>query len=443
MPVSATNQWINLTGLAVLAVVSLGAIVGGINPAIALLLAMAGYAVPVAALEAWLLKVHRRPSTGLDWELARRRAVDWGRVRVKLIGLAGSVAAVAIAHWSMRFYVPAEMALAGSLALIALPVAAIVAIPYVALVDRAMREPMDGCWHMGNLLLGRLGGIDRRALSDHLLGWAIKGFFLPIMIVYLLKTLLRLQANVAWPTESFVLAVRWLADYAAALELAIVCTGYLCTFRLLDAHIRSPNRLLAGWVVTLACYEPFNRVVTGGVLHYASGREWHDWFGDVPALAVPWAVALLASFAIWIWATAAYGLRWSNLTHRGIITNGPYRFTKHPDYVAKSTFFWLVNVPFLSEGGPIVALKAMLLLGLFNLIYFGRARMEERHLSEDPDYVAYALAMNERSVFRGLARIVPGLRYRPPAGSAAGAAAGRPTGSLALANAAAVPGDRR
>ena len=49
-------------------------------------------------------------------------------------------------------------------------------------------------------------------------------------------------------------------------------------------------------------------------------------------------------------------------------------------------------------------------------IYWGRARMEERHLSQDPVYVAYALAMNERSLFAPLAQRWPWLAYVPPDG---------------------------
>lgn len=38
--------------------------------------------------------------------------------------------------------------------------------------------------------------------------------------------------------------------------------------------------------------------------------------------------------AIYAWATIMFGGRFSNLTHRGIITNGPYPWTKHPAYRA-------------------------------------------------------------------------------------------------------------
>ena len=45
-----------------------------------------------------------------------------------------------------------------------------------------------------------------------------------------------------------------------------------------------------------------------------------------------------------------------------------------------------------------------------------RARTEERHLSHDPNYVAYALWMNDHGIFRALGRKIPFFRYRAPAG---------------------------
>jgi hypothetical protein len=47
-------------------------------------------------------------------------------------------------------------------------------------------------------------------------------------------------------------------------------------------------------------------------------------------------------------------------------------------------------MPFLSSNGWEFAVKGCLLLGIVNAIYFVRARTEERHLSQDPVYAAYA-----------------------------------------------------
>jgi hypothetical protein len=74
-----------------------------------------------------------------------------------------------------------------------------------------------------------------------------------------------------------------------------------------------------------------------------------------------------------------------------------------------------VAVPFIANSNGLDALRGCVMLGLINVIYFQRARTEERHLSRDPTYVAYALWINENGVLRWLGSAVPALRYRRPA----------------------------
>jgi protein-S-isoprenylcysteine O-methyltransferase Ste14 len=121
--------------------------------------------------------------------------------------------------------------------------------------------------------------------------------------------------------------------------------------------------------------------------------------------------------AVFAWTTVAFGARFSNLTNRGIITNGPYRLTKHPAYLVKNVGYWMMAVPFMPRGSPDETLsRCLLLLGL-NFIYFMRAKTEEWHLSRDPEYVQYALWMEEHGMLRFLKR-VPVVRalaaYRAP-----------------------------
>ncbi len=419
MPTSVTSQWINSIGLLAAALTAGVLAVVGPNPLVGAIACMLAYAVPIALLELTVLRTHRRASTGLDWSRAGSQGTNWPRVWTKLLGLVVTLAAVAAIHWVVRLYTIEDMSIAALVvALLAVPIL-IVAIPYIAFVDARMAEPHDGYWLVGQMTRGRFDSIDWPVLREHLLSWGIKGFFLPIMFVYLTKNVRGLHANLDLLDGSHVDIVTWITSFVVLLELTIVCVGYFCTFRLLDAHIRSPNPLLAAWLVTLVVYEPFNRVITGEILDYTDGVYWYDWFADTPALSLPWAGLLLVSFAIWLWATMIFGLRWSNLTNRGIITNGPYRFTKHPDYVSKSIFFWLVNMPFLSMAGPVEGLKGALIMAMVNAIYLGRAKVEEKHLSADPDYVAYALAMEERSIFRWVGRWLPFMRFRAPAGMAA------------------------
>jgi protein-S-isoprenylcysteine O-methyltransferase Ste14 len=148
-------------------------------------------------------------------------------------------------------------------------------------------------------------------------------------------------------------------------------------------------------------------------LKYGSGTTWNVWLADLPTLKVFWSIAILALTLLYLSATIQFGLRFSNLTHRGILTNGPYRWLKHPAYVAKNLNWWLISLPFLSTVGIGESIRlSMLLIGV-NTIYYLRAKTEEAHLSVDPVYREYLQFMRRNDLFalarRGLARRVSGL----------------------------------
>ncbi|MCG3776215.1 MAG: hypothetical protein JW395_3067 [Nitrospira sp.] len=93
-------------------------------------------------------------------------------------------------------------------------------------------------------------------------------------------------------------------------------------------------------------------------------------------------------------------IRFSNLTNCGIITSGPYRWTKHPAYLAKDASWWLINIPFLPPDGSLAtAVKPFVMLGFVNLIYLLRAKTEERHLSQDPVYREYSEFIRQHGLF--------------------------------------------
>ena len=132
-----------------------------------------------------------------------------------------------------------------------------------------------------------------------------------------------------------------------------------------------------------------------------------------------WGVVLVVLTAIYAWATVAFGIRFSNLTHRGILTNGPYAWTRHPAYVSKNLFWWLSALPFLATTGSYVdMIRNTAILAMVSGVYYWRARTEEQHLSEDPAYVDYSAWMDRNGpVTRFLAALKPGggRRDRPEA----------------------------
>ena len=99
------------------------------------------------------------------------------------------------------------------------------------------------------------------------------------------------------------------------------------------------------------------------------------------------------------------------MTYRGIITSGPYRFTKHPAYVCKVASWWLISLPFFSTAGTKAALIQCASMMVVSLIYYLRAKTEENHLSNYPEYVQYAQWINDHGLFSRLGKIWPVLQY--------------------------------
>jgi protein-S-isoprenylcysteine O-methyltransferase Ste14 len=359
-------------------------------------------------------KVYLRASTGIDF------AYDdpsWNRTLHKLAGLVGSAGFVAFLYWLFPeyhggFYANYYLMLRN----ISIPWMAL-ALPYLFFVDRRMRNPRDGYWHMGKLVTFQWAVLDLGILRQHLLGWLIKGFFLPLMFIYMCNDLNRLLAYDFARLTDFKNWFDFLYDQLYFIDVGLVAMGYLMSLRITDTHFRSAEPTMLGWAVALVCYEPFWSLIGRQYLAYETGYNWGAWLWNAPVIQGIWGTAILGLTAIYVWATVIFGARFSNLTNRGIITNGPYRWTKHPAYVAKNLSWWLLSVPFVIQTTTLEALRHCLLLGALNLIYLMRAKTEEWHLSRDPDYVAYALWMDEHSLFR-FVRHLPVLRhlaYRTPA----------------------------
>jgi len=111
---------------------------------------------------------------------------------------------------------------------------------------------------------------------------------------------------------------------------------------------------------------------------------------------------------VYAWATVVFGIRFSNLTYRGVLTHGPYRFTRHPAYLSKNLFWWASVLPFMVSSGSLVdAVRNTFFLLVVNGIYYWRARTEEAHLlAEDAKYRDYHAWMEARGLITApLARL--------------------------------------
>lgn len=362
-------------------------------------------------------KVHRRPTTGIDWARARPLAETLDVSITKLAGLWATWALIAGYYCIGRWYWDGQYLFAMQVIGAAAAPLLVLSIPYVFWLDRHLVEPRDAAWHFGALLVGR-DAWDIGQVKRHGRAWAIKAFFGAFMISILPGGFAQVvNADFAGMAHDPVRLGQALIALLFVIDVQIGTVGYIFTFRPLDAHIRSGNPLLAGWVAALMCYPPFVWGTMGraDVLGYEVNTPgWSYWLQGHAALLWLWAALLVTLTAIYAWATFAFGLRFSNLTYRGVLTNGPYRFTRHPAYLSKNLFWWCSTLPFLVSSHALTdVVRNTVLLGVVSAIYYWRARTEEAHLlAEDAKYRAYHAWMAENALItRLLAKL--GARLRP------------------------------
>jgi protein-S-isoprenylcysteine O-methyltransferase Ste14 len=364
------------------------------------LIVMAATAFGVFVPDLLWKKVQRRTL------LARPLAGNGPRSATKLLGLAGSIGFIALLYWLFPEY--ASHGFYGnywSALKVVLPLWALLALPYIYWVDRRLSEPHDALWQMGCLVSFKWSVVSGRVIGQHLLGWLVKGYYLPLMFTYFCNDLDKLLHYDLTKLHGFQGFWDWAFFTLYFIDVALVSMTYLMSLKLTDTHIRSTEPTALGWLVALICYEPFWSVIGAQYIAYDSGHDWGAWLADTPWLYALWGSLILLLIVIYVWSTIAFGGRFSNLTHRGIITSGPYRFSKHPAYLAKNLSWWLISMPFMVSLSLAQSLRCCLLLCMLNGIYYLRAKTEERHLSLDPAYRQYALFIEHHGLLRGIDRI--------------------------------------
>lgn len=408
LPKSVTHFGLNCIALAIVLLAMYALRAHWINVPNPVLLLCGAVAVPIVLLDVFVLKVHRRSSTGLDWD--KEFAPNVERVVLKVIGLVTTLVPFAVAYWVFpeyngTFYTPYYELLGRFW-----PGLCASSILYIAVVDGHMKEPRDTYWLLGRMMTGKWRDAQGQGqkIGNHYLGWLVKAFFFPLMFVWLNNSTHNVVnydlTGASWENTR---AYYFLYDFIFFIDLLFTAVGYALCFRPIDTHLRSAEPTMIGWAVAIFCYEPFFSMLFEKQYVRYGGIGFDSWLSGHPHLRWVWAGGIVALIGIYALATVAFGVRFSNLTHRGVLTNGPFRFTKHPAYVTKNLSWWMASTPFLVATTEhwSVAIKHCLMLLVVNFMYFWRAKTEERHLSRDPAYVSYALWMNDHGALRWLGRI--------------------------------------
>lgn len=418
LPRSINSNFINLLGVGAFIWAAFYCRDHNIHGIYATLLTVLAYGFVIILFEVIFLRTPSRANTGLDFS-----RFDWNADRVfyKLVGLYGCYAFVALCYWgfpiySSSFYKPYHDAVR-----LVFPYLMIASVPYVAFVDSFMKYPEDNYFWMGRLLLFRGRGTTWKALGQLVTGWVVKGYYLPLMFVFMIGDVeYVIGFNLTNDDMNFLNVYNPMVALIFVLDLLAAVAGYMLTFRLFDTHIRSVEPTFFGWFICLACYDPFNDTYLNTYFRYRGNDDrWIEWLQNYPDWMMVYGTIIFLFIAIYSVGGLNFGVRFSNITHRGVVTNGMFRLTKHPEYISKNIFWWLTFAPWYTLADEDHSLLEtfrfyLLMLGI-NGTYFWRARTEERHLSRDPVYVEYALWMNEYGAFAWLGRLIPYFQYKPPA----------------------------
>jgi methyltransferase len=104
----------------------------------------------------------------------------------------------------------------------------------------------------------------------------------------------------------------------------------------------------------------------------------------LPAVAIPAALCFLAANGLRLWVIRTMASHWNvrvvNTVSLGVVTRGPFRFVRHPNYVA--VFVELLALPMIHG-----AYGTALIGGIVHaIVLMNRIRLEERTLFGSPAY---------------------------------------------------------
>ena len=118
----------------------------------------------------------------------------------------------------------------------------------------------------------------------------------------------------------------------------------------------------------------------------------------IPALAVPMFLVFLAANALRWWVIRTLGEHWNvqvmDSTRLGVVTSGPFRYVRHPNYAA--VFTEMLVLPLIHTAWITATAGAIAHMG----VLAQRLSTEERVLLANPDY---------RAAMMGKPRFLPGL----------------------------------
>jgi len=341
------------------------------------------------------------------------------RAAIKWLGVMGGIAVLYAVWWLFPLYDSPYYAPINDLAALVIPPIAVIA-AYLLYMECRLGEQHEISWHSGLLLLGRWREINWQVMKDGAFVLLVRAVFLPLNFCSLLSNIRDLRQYDA----SMLDVSNWPNFHANMMQIiytlliATIVPGYVFSARLINTHVRAIDTTWFGWAVTMACYPPFVGGVFGALFNYHPHRfdapyikPWIFFTDGTPWLLYTMGAAIILCELVHLWGEAILGIRASNLSHRGVISNGPFRYTRHPIYVSKCLGWLLISLPFLMGDTVFECLRLMLLWFGVCGIYVLRSAVEERVFMDDPNYVSYALWVDKHGAFAWFGKQMPWLTF--------------------------------
>jgi hypothetical protein len=285
--------------------------------------------------------------------------------------------------------------------LLTLPVMLFVVPHYVVWAGRRLGTDQDDHERFGMVLLRKRSWCWAEH-KTYLLAWLVKCFFIPLMYAYLVSAIENLLLfSWQWNPAAFVLGLFLLG---LGFDLLVAFAGYVLSLRVLGGEIRSVDGTWLGWLVCLICYPPLL-----GLFHYVKQQvddiDWSQWLLPSEPLYWLWAGLITFTWVVYWFSTLSFGLKFSNLSWRGLVDCGAYHYTKHPAYLSKNIYWWLHTVPFVGVVSGADLLRNLLGLSFVSLVYYLRAKTEEAHLMQFPEYAAYVARIEHDGLWAKFFRV--------------------------------------
>lgn len=244
--------------------------------------------------------------------------------------------------------------------------------------------------------LNQIAGLFKvKRFNNFCLTCLVKGVFLPLMAMFMfhhVTTVQQLMNRVSTEMEGVEIA-NWFLDLIYnmlfVVDTGIALVGYGLELKWLGNKTKSVEPTMFGWAVALMCYPPFNNI-SSVYLPLYDRQEFYIPFTEEQKIFIR--VIIVFLYGIFVWGTIALGVRFSNLSNKGIVDRGPYAIIRHPAYASKNIAWWFEHLQYMN------GLHNVLPLICWNIVYILRALTEERHLMKDPDYRAYCKKVKYRFI---------------------------------------------